>query len=90
MADVAVENRIAAATAYEELFVPALFQHWAERVADAARIQPGQRPLVGIVLPEEQILRILKEAEKLLGGYVTSNGDVRFETPAHIVTWRKP
>lgn len=34
-----------AAEIYESFFVPALFQEWAERVADAAHIQPGQRVL---------------------------------------------
>jgi ubiquinone/menaquinone biosynthesis C-methylase UbiE len=31
-----------AAEVYEAFFVPALFQRWAERVVDAAHIQPGQ------------------------------------------------
>lgn len=31
-----------AAEVYEEFFVPALFQEWASRVADAAHISPGQ------------------------------------------------
>ena len=34
-----------AAEVYEEFFVPALFQEWAPRVVDAARVQPGQRSL---------------------------------------------
>jgi ubiquinone/menaquinone biosynthesis C-methylase UbiE len=34
-----------AAEVYDEFFVPALFQEWGARVADAARIQPGQRVL---------------------------------------------
>jgi SAM-dependent methyltransferase len=34
-----------AAEVYEEFFLPALFQQWASRVADAAGIQPGQRVL---------------------------------------------
>jgi SAM-dependent methyltransferase len=34
-----------AAEVYEEFFLPALFQQWADRVADAARIQPDQRVL---------------------------------------------
>ena len=34
-----------AAEVYEELFVPALFEQWAPRVADAAGIAPGQRVL---------------------------------------------
>jgi SAM-dependent methyltransferase len=34
-----------AAEVYEEFFVPALFQQWADRVADAARLRPGERVL---------------------------------------------
>src|SRR5262245_46482610 len=34
-----------AAEMFEEFFVPALSQAWARRVADAARIQSGQRVL---------------------------------------------
>jgi SAM-dependent methyltransferase len=34
-----------AAEVYEEFFVPALFQEWAEPVADAARLAPGQKVL---------------------------------------------
>lgn len=34
-----------AAEIYEEFFVPALFRQWAPRVAEAARIAPGQRVL---------------------------------------------
>jgi SAM-dependent methyltransferase len=34
-----------AAEVYEELFVPALFEQWAGRVVDAARVRPGQRVL---------------------------------------------
>lgn len=34
-----------AAEVYEEFFLPALFQEWASRVADAARIQTGDRVL---------------------------------------------
>ncbi len=33
------------AEVYEEFFVPALFQEWAERVAGVARLEPGQRVL---------------------------------------------
>jgi len=45
MSDVALEDQIAAATAYEDFFVPALFQEWPPRVLDAAQIQPGHRVL---------------------------------------------
>jgi ubiquinone/menaquinone biosynthesis C-methylase UbiE len=34
-----------AAEVYEDFFVPALFQQWAARVADAAKIESGQRVL---------------------------------------------
>jgi len=34
-----------AAEVYEEFFLPALFQEWASRVLEAARIQPGERVL---------------------------------------------
>jgi SAM-dependent methyltransferase len=34
-----------AAEVYDEFFVPALFHDWTSRVADAARIEPGQRVL---------------------------------------------
>lgn len=34
-----------AAEVYEDFFVPALFLEWASRVADAARLSPGQRVL---------------------------------------------
>jgi ubiquinone/menaquinone biosynthesis C-methylase UbiE len=37
--------QIEAASAYEALFVPALFGQWAPVVADAAQIEPGQRVL---------------------------------------------
>lgn len=40
-----LQAQIAAATAYEEFFVPAVFQEWAVRMVDAAHIQPGQRVL---------------------------------------------
>jgi ubiquinone/menaquinone biosynthesis C-methylase UbiE len=45
MSEPAAQAQIDAANAYEALFVPALFAQWAPRVADAARIQPGQRVL---------------------------------------------
>jgi SAM-dependent methyltransferase len=45
MSESQVQEQIAAATAYEELFVPALFQQWAPLVVSAARIHPGTRVL---------------------------------------------
>jgi SAM-dependent methyltransferase len=45
MTDAALPAQIDAATAYEEFFVPALFQERAPRVVAAAQLQPGQRVL---------------------------------------------
>lgn len=40
-----LREQIAAARAYEELFVPALFRQWAPLLAKAAQVQPGKRVL---------------------------------------------
>lgn len=45
MSEPTLQAQIAAANAYEALFVPALFGQWAPKVADAAQVQPGQRVL---------------------------------------------
>ncbi len=45
MDDLARQAQVDAATAYEELFVPALFQEWAPRVVAAAYLHPGHRVL---------------------------------------------
>jgi SAM-dependent methyltransferase len=45
IAEPALQAEIDAASAYEQSFVPALFQQWAPRIAVAARLQPGQRVL---------------------------------------------
>lgn len=45
MSEPTPQAHIDAATAYEALFVPALFGQWAPRVADAAQIERGQRVL---------------------------------------------
>ena len=43
MSESTSQAHIDAAHAYEALFVPALFNQWAPKVAEAAHIQPGQR-----------------------------------------------
>jgi SAM-dependent methyltransferase len=62
MSEPTLQAQIAAANAYEGLFVPALFGQWAQKVADAAQIQPGQRVLdVGCgtgILAREVALRV--------------------------------
>jgi len=50
----------------------------------------GWLPVVGVVLPEDQIQRILKEAEHALSPYVTGEGSARFDSPGHIVTGTSP
>lgn len=45
MTDTPSPEEIAAAEAYEALHVPALFQQWSPRVAEAARIASGERVL---------------------------------------------
>lgn len=45
MGDFASQEEIAAATAYENLYVPALFQQWAPRILDRAQVRPGHRVL---------------------------------------------
>lgn len=49
----------------------------------------GWLPVMGVVLAEEEIQRILQEAEHALSPYVTPGGSVMFDSPAHIVTGRK-
>ena len=44
---------------------------------------------VGVTLTEDQIGRILGEADHALGSYVTSEGRATFDSPAHIVTASK-
>lgn len=45
MSEPTLQDQIAAANAYEALFVPSLFGPWAPRLVDAAQIQFGQRVL---------------------------------------------
>lgn len=46
----------------------------------------GWLPVMGVALDEEQIERILAEAESVLDQYVTPEGKVEFDAPGHIVT----
>lgn len=49
----------------------------------------GWLPVMGVILQEERIERILNEAEEVLADYVTGDGKVVFSSPAHIVTGSK-
>jgi hypothetical protein len=50
----------------------------------------GWLPLMGVVLPEDQIARILADAERLLEPYVGQDGNVTFPISVHIVQGVKP
>jgi len=50
----------------------------------------GWLPVMGVVLEEDRIRTILKEAEEALHPYVTEGGQVVFDSPAHIVTATRP
>ena len=49
----------------------------------------GWLPVMGVLLTEEEIDSILNAAEDALSQYVTPDGTVQFDSPAHIVTGRK-
>jgi SAM-dependent methyltransferase len=49
----------------------------------------GWFPIAGILLPEDQITRILEDADQVLGRYRTPDGHVAFDSPAHIVSASK-
>lgn len=49
----------------------------------------GWLPVMGVQLTEDLIEDILEQAEEALGGYVTEEGNLAFDSPAHIVTGRK-
>lgn len=50
----------------------------------------GWLPIMGVALTEDQVMRVLKEAEHALSPYVTNDGTVSFGTSAHVVTGTKP
>ncbi|MDH3645150.1 MAG: class I SAM-dependent methyltransferase [Gammaproteobacteria bacterium] len=61
MTHAATQEEIAAATAYEDLHVPAIFRQWAPRVLEAAQLQTGQRVLdvacgTGVLAREAAVL----------------------------------
>jgi hypothetical protein len=50
----------------------------------------GWLPLVGVVLEEQLIGEIVREAEDVLRPYVTPDGAVLFASPALLLTATKP
>jgi SAM-dependent methyltransferase len=49
----------------------------------------GWLPMMGVVLGEDQIGRILREADQALGAYATADGRGEFHLSAHLVAARK-
>jgi SAM-dependent methyltransferase len=50
----------------------------------------GWLPVIGVVLTEQEIDRVLGEAERVLGAYAAADGQVTFDLSAHLVTARRP
>lgn len=50
----------------------------------------GWLPVMGVVLGDDLVDRILEEGEHALGAYADAAGKVTFDSPAHIVTGTKP
>lgn len=50
----------------------------------------GWLPAMGVNLTEEEIGRILNEAEDVLNSYLADDGRVTFDVSAHLVTAKKP
>ena len=49
----------------------------------------GWLPLMGVNLSEDLISRILKESEQVLAPYVTGDGTVELDAPAHVISGRR-
>ena len=71
-------KQIEAARAYEALMVPALFDEWAPRVLDAARVGSGDR-----------VLDVACAASRASCRFVSTDGTVSFDSSALIVSGRK-
>jgi hypothetical protein len=50
----------------------------------------GWLPVVGVILAEDHIGRILQEAEHALSSHADTDGRVTFQLSAHLVTAKKP
>lgn len=50
----------------------------------------GWLPVMGVILNEDQIDRILQEARQALSSYAAADGEVTFHVSAHLVTAKKP
>jgi SAM-dependent methyltransferase len=50
----------------------------------------GWLPVIGVILTEDEIGRVLREAERALSSYADADGRVTFDLSAHLVTANKP
>lgn len=50
----------------------------------------GWLPVMGVILTEDQIGRVLLSAETALNAYASADGRVRFRLSAHLITATKP
>lgn len=50
----------------------------------------GWLPVMGVILTEDQIARVLRSAETALNSYVAADGRVAFRLSAHLITATKP
>lgn len=50
----------------------------------------GWLPVMGVLLTEDQISRVLEAAEQALSPYATADGRAVFQLSVHLVTVRKP
>jgi ubiquinone/menaquinone biosynthesis C-methylase UbiE len=49
----------------------------------------GWLPVMGVILTEREIERILAEADAVLSSYVSADGGLAFDISAHLVGWRR-
>ena len=74
MSDGQWQTQVAAAQAYEDLFVPALFSHWAAAIAAAAGIAPGKRVLdvaCGTGILTRKLATLLGSSQSIVGLDIT-------------------
>jgi len=85
------EDEVAAAQAYEELHVPAIFEQWAPKMAEGARIRSGQRVLdlaCGTGALARQLLPIVGDSGSIVGLDVASGMLTVARRLAPKITWQ--
>ena len=70
MSSVQWQAQVAAAQAYEDLFVPALFSHWTAAIAAAADVAPGKRVIdvaCGTGILARKLATLIGSAQSIVG-----------------------